>query len=118
MAKVLISGTACTCCALVIANADESGCRDFHGHTHAQTTVPERMQRQAAEIYADTYGRPAPAEIPWGAWLVLDTAPVDEDDSDEDRSEEMVGPCEFCGNDGGNGGSSGYMTGYPVAIVA
>lgn len=24
----------CTCCALWIANRDESSCRDYHGHTH------------------------------------------------------------------------------------
>ena len=24
----------CECCALVINNGDDSGCRDFHGHTH------------------------------------------------------------------------------------
>ena len=24
----------CDCCALVVANDDESGCRDYYGHTH------------------------------------------------------------------------------------
>jgi len=30
----------CECCALVIANGDDSGCRDYYGHTHAAPTVP------------------------------------------------------------------------------
>jgi len=34
MAKIIKEGTCCACCASMIANNDESGCRDFHGHTH------------------------------------------------------------------------------------
>lgn len=30
----------CECCALLIANGDESGCRDYYGHTHQPATVP------------------------------------------------------------------------------
>lgn len=30
----------CDCCALVVANGDESGCRDYYGHTHAPAEVP------------------------------------------------------------------------------
>ncbi|WP_247040325.1 hypothetical protein [Arthrobacter rhizosphaerae] len=30
----------CECCTLVLANDDESGCRDFHGHKHAPLDVP------------------------------------------------------------------------------
>lgn len=32
-------GALCECCASVIANGDESGCRDFHGHTHPSGAV-------------------------------------------------------------------------------
>lgn len=30
----------CECCALQIANGDESGCRDYYGHTHPSANVP------------------------------------------------------------------------------
>jgi hypothetical protein len=30
----------CECCALVIANGDDSGCRDYYGHTHPTPEVP------------------------------------------------------------------------------
>lgn len=36
-ARVLVL---CRCCALKLANDDESGCRDHHGHTHAGVEVP------------------------------------------------------------------------------
>lgn len=32
--------TLCECCALLIANGDESGCRDYYGHTHETASVP------------------------------------------------------------------------------
>lgn len=32
--------TLCECCALLIANGDESGCRDHHGHAHQSAIVP------------------------------------------------------------------------------
>lgn len=32
--------TLCECCALVLANNDESGCRDYHHHDHATLDVP------------------------------------------------------------------------------
>lgn len=31
--------TVCTCCAVLIANGDQSGCRDFHNHTHPTFSV-------------------------------------------------------------------------------
>lgn len=30
----------CDCCALMLANGDESGCRDYHGHEHPSIEVP------------------------------------------------------------------------------
>lgn len=30
----------CECCALKLTNDDESGCRDFHRHTHGPLSVP------------------------------------------------------------------------------
>jgi hypothetical protein len=30
----------CECCALLIANGDESGCRDYYGHTHQSADAP------------------------------------------------------------------------------
>lgn len=30
----------CECCALKLANDDESGCRDYHRHEHASLNVP------------------------------------------------------------------------------
>ena len=32
--------TLCECCALMLANNDDSGCRDYHGHDHAPLEVP------------------------------------------------------------------------------
>ena len=32
----------CECCALLIVNGDESGCRDYYGHTHQSANVPAR----------------------------------------------------------------------------
>jgi hypothetical protein len=36
----------CECCALVIANGDDSGCRDYYGHTHA---APQRARRNGTD---------------------------------------------------------------------
>ena len=30
----------CICCTLLVVNADESGCRDFHGHDHPSCGLP------------------------------------------------------------------------------
>lgn len=30
----------CECCALLIANGDDSACRDYYGHTHQSANVP------------------------------------------------------------------------------
>lgn len=30
----------CECCALLIANGDESGCHDYYGHDHQSADVP------------------------------------------------------------------------------
>lgn len=32
--------TLCQCCAMKLANDDDSSCRDFHKHTHADLSVP------------------------------------------------------------------------------
>ena len=32
--------TVCECCLLVIANGDDSGCRDYYGHDHATCSLP------------------------------------------------------------------------------
>ncbi|WP_424863084.1 hypothetical protein [Streptomyces sp. MMS24-I29] len=32
--------TLCACRAIMLANNDESGCRDYHGHTHKSVDVP------------------------------------------------------------------------------
>jgi len=34
MAKIIKEGSCCACCASMIANNDDSGCRDFYGHDH------------------------------------------------------------------------------------
>lgn len=34
MRKAMETRTVCRCCALVMSNSDESGCRDYDGHTH------------------------------------------------------------------------------------
>lgn len=40
MAAISEELSLCDCCALVVANADESGCRDYYGHTHQTAEVP------------------------------------------------------------------------------
>lgn len=47
----------CECCAVLIANADESGCRDYYGHTHPAADVP------AGTVLTDD-GADQPS-IPW-----------------------------------------------------
>ena len=40
MAEIVREGVMCECCALMVANDDESGCRDYYGHTHQKCTLP------------------------------------------------------------------------------
>jgi hypothetical protein len=47
----------CECCALLIANGDETGCRDYYGHTHPAPHVPA-----GTCITEDGADQPA---IPW-----------------------------------------------------
>lgn len=50
-------GVVCDCCALMIANADESGCRDFHGHAHPSCKLPASTvlgEDRAVEYGEDT----------------------------------------------------------------
>lgn len=35
-----VSLNLCECCTMLLANDDDSGCRDFHGHTHGALRVP------------------------------------------------------------------------------
>src|SRR5690349_13861868 len=38
MAHVIKEGTCCICCTLMIANNDESACRDYYEHDHPSVT--------------------------------------------------------------------------------
>lgn len=38
--KIIEELSLCDCCALMVANGDESGCRDYYNHTHAPCSVP------------------------------------------------------------------------------
>lgn len=40
MATIAGEYRVCDCCALMIANGDESGCRDYYDHGHRTCTLP------------------------------------------------------------------------------
>lgn len=40
MATITEELSLCDCCALLVANADESSCRDYYGHTHKSAELP------------------------------------------------------------------------------
>lgn len=52
MATVVAEGNCCECCALMITNGDESGCRDFYGHTHS-APMPEKIAEGHAVITSE-----------------------------------------------------------------
>lgn len=45
------SAPVCTCCALWIANADDSGCRDYYGHTHKRCAVTGGLSDNDKEVW-------------------------------------------------------------------
>lgn len=93
--KVLYEGRCCDCCALKIANDDDSACRDYWEHTHRPPRLDERVTRQLNEMT----GRTDTAEE-WMAWAVVGSEqPVD-----------AVG-CDLCG------GVDGYHLAHPFYIV-
>lgn len=49
---VVAEGQCCGCCALMVANGDDSGCRDLHNHTHP-TPMPERIAEGHCVITTD-----------------------------------------------------------------
>lgn len=98
MAQVIWEGHACECCTLMIANGDDSGCRDYYGHTHRTASLNERAVRQLTEVY----GEPA---FPWDAWTVV-SGPEGLDDDGTD----MVMGCDFCEQDG-------YMEAHRIVII-
>lgn len=95
VARVILEGKCCICCAVVIVNGDDSGCRDYWGHTHPAPTISGDLERQANEIWGEV------SEIPWAAWLVISG----------DEPEEIVGPCELCRE------GDGYMVGHTFSLV-
>lgn len=101
MAEIRYETSACECCTLLIANGDDSGCRDYWNHTHKPATLPARVVRQLDEDHPELAGND------WSAWLIVVGA--DEPAGDESWIEEIAA-CELCGQ-------SGYMAGYPVAVV-
>lgn len=94
----------CTCCALVIANGDESGCRDFHGHTHRAPALDRRLSLRLDEEYPGA----RPAGVDWSSFMVL----TGQDDEGSAGEEDTLGACPLCGVDAG-----GYWTGFPAAII-
>lgn len=98
MAEIRFEGECCECCALVIANGDDSGCRDYYGHTHPSPALSAETVRWLNEDFPEF----AESEIPWGAWLVLgDTG---------EGQREIVG-CELCGQ------HDGYTFGYTFYVI-
>ena len=96
MAKIRYEGQCCECCALMIANSDDSGCRDFYGHDHKPASLSERAVRLLDEENPEFADSP----IPWDGWLVAgsDGEPVD-------------GFCELCD------GFSGYQYVYTFYVI-
>jgi len=72
---------------LMIANGDDSGCRDFYGHTH-----PGPMPERIAEGYA----------VP----------NFSSSDLNDDYGHIGMGPCELCGQ-----GEGEIMDMFPYAIL-
>ena len=104
MAEVRWEGECCECCALVIANGDDSGCRDYYGHTHSGPRLTERALRALRELYPEF----ADSEIPWEAWLVI-ADEVDEETGESEGISDMYG-CDLCERDG-------YMTGHRFVVI-
>ncbi|MEH1588030.1 hypothetical protein [Cutibacterium avidum] len=48
----------CSCCALKLTNDDESGCRDYYGHTHPSCDVPAGTVVTSFSPIVHTDGRP------------------------------------------------------------
>ena len=40
MAELVREGECCECCALMVANGDDSGCRDYWEHDHPECSLP------------------------------------------------------------------------------
>ena len=88
MVSIVKEGTCCSCCALMIANNDESGCRDFYGHDH-----------------------PSPYE---GKWFLTEVVGTNDHIVITDTEDQViVGPCTLCGQ-----GESGYMQGHTFAVLS
>lgn len=99
MAEILWEGSACECCRLVIANGDDSGCRDYYGHTHTAPTLPDRVKRQLSEVRPDM-------SYSWDSYL------VNAEDPDAEDGDYSEGFCDLCDS------FDGYQTVYPVAVIA
>lgn len=54
---IKVQNQLCSCCALWVANADDSGCRDYHHHTHPY----------ARSEIAGVDNEPGP-EVRWENW--------------------------------------------------
>jgi len=92
----VFEGHACQCCAGVIANGDESGCRHYYGHTHRSAQLGARETRQLNEIH--NVDRTADE---WTLGAVVT----------DDETMTYVN-CDFCDQD------MGYHDGHAVAILA
>ena len=92
MAEVRWEGQACECCLCMVSNGDESGCRDYWGHTHRSASLDARTERQLDE----TYPQFADSGIPWSAWLCVDSSAL---------GDYADGWCDLCGEQSGELGS-------------
>lgn len=52
----VFEGHACQCCAGVIANGDESGCRHYYGHTHRSALDGDTCFDCGGEVVIDENG--------------------------------------------------------------
>lgn len=69
MAEVRYEGRCCECCLLMIVNGDESGCRDYYGHTHRPASLSEETERELSAAYPQF----DQSEWEWNAFVVGDS---------------------------------------------
>lgn len=72
----------CACCALKLANDDESACRDYHGHDHARlqvpagTTITQGPHEWAGSLELTCHGHEEGTIQPLGEYWVAQPGPA------------------------------------------
>lgn len=97
--SVIKEGTCCVCCAILIANHDDSGCRGFHEHTHPSPfdtdhgghLVIASLEDEVIVGPCELCGQGESGYMQGFQYAVLGTEPVANDD--HDHKSETLGSC-------------------------